>query len=198
MLKFHNKIYTFFNPNTPWLCITAIEFLKRFIQKDMVGAEFGSGRSTYFNAVRCKHIISIEHDEAWYDIVKSKLNNQGINNIDYRFIPKQPDQESNELPEFYEQWGISYQDFAFRAEYQNYFDALKEFENESFDFLFVDGRARPECIFSAEKKLKKGGLLMLDNSERERYELVFQKLSHWQNYTCTSGLTDTTFWIKPD
>ena len=52
LIKFHSKVYNFFNPKSPWLCPSAIEFLKIYLDNGMTGVEFGSGRSTYFFASR--------------------------------------------------------------------------------------------------------------------------------------------------
>lgn len=197
LIKFHFKIYLLFNPNTPWLCITAIEFFKRYLTKEMQGVEFGSGRSTSFFCKRSKSVVSIEHHKGWYEQVKKKLSKSGVENVDYRYIPAQSENIEIEMPRFYEEWGIKVEDFGYRKKYSNYFNALHDFSAQSFDYILVDGRARPECVFTCVSKLKSGGLLILDNSERARYSIVFQKLVNWKSYTCTSGSTDTTFWIKP-
>ena len=46
-------------------------------------------------------------------------------------------------------------------------------------------------------KLKRGGIFILDNSERLRYEPVHRKLRSWKQVFTTTGLTDTTIWFKP-
>mgnify|MGYP002282580474 CR=1 FL=1 len=74
---------------------------------------------------------------------------------------------------------------------------LCHLDKESRDLILVDGRARPECLFMSLDKLKSGGLMVLDNSERERYSIVFDHLKDWSSYTTSNGLTDTTFWQKP-
>lgn len=42
-------------------------------------------------------------------------------------------------------------------------------ENKLFDIILVDGRDRVRCIKNAVKRLKENGVLILDNSEREKY-----------------------------
>ncbi|MEQ6120604.1 class I SAM-dependent methyltransferase [Reichenbachiella sp. MALMAid0571] len=197
LIKFYNKVYQSFNPGLPWLCITAIEFFKKYLTDEMIGVEFGSGRSTHFFCERSKFVVSIEHHETWYHMVKQKLEKEGIDNVDYRFVPANSESEEMELPAFYKEWNLKTKDFEYRKMYNNYFNVLKDFENGYFDYILIDGRARPECLFTSMKHLKSGGLMILDNSERERYSIVFDKLSEWKSYTCTSGSTDTTFWVKP-
>ena len=50
-----------------------------------------------------------------------------------------------------------------------YAPVISEYPDETFDFILVDGRDRVQCIKCALPKLKRGGWLMLDNSERRRY-----------------------------
>ncbi len=197
LIKFHYKLYKLFNPEVPWLCITAISFFRQYLTKDMKGVEFGSGSSTQFFCKLSGHLVSIEHHEGWFKQVQNLLQQKGIGNVDYRYVPAQEDTKDAVLPDFYSVWDISPEEYSYRKEYTNYFLALSGFEDAYFDYILVDGRARPECLFSNVSKLKSGGLLILDNSERERYTIVFEKLADWPSYTCTSGTTDTTFWIKP-
>ncbi|HEY4655003.1 MAG TPA: class I SAM-dependent methyltransferase, partial [Cyclobacteriaceae bacterium] len=83
-------------------------------------------------------------------------------------------------------------------DYHNYFSFITVFPNGHFDFIFIDGRARIECTLNAIPKLKKGGMLVLDNSDRDRYAPLFKVLEHWPRVTTTTGLFDTTIWFKPE
>jgi hypothetical protein len=53
--------------------------------------------------------------------------------------------------------------------FKNYASFIDKFENEYFDVILVDGRSRPSCIMHSIPKLKKGGYLILDNSDRSYY-----------------------------
>lgn len=197
LLKLYYSTYKLFNPNCPWLCITAIEFLKKYLSKDLIGVEFGSGSSTYFFCKRSKFVVSIEHNEVWHKLVKEKLEDKKIENVDYRLLPESTDGLIKKQPDFLEKWKIDLNSYSYRDSYAQYFNGLKEYEDNYFDYILVDGRARPECLFTSVPKLKSGGMMILDNSERDRYSIIFEKLKSWKTYTCTSGLWDTTFWIKP-
>ena len=60
----------------PWVTYSFIDFIKTRLNKEMRIFEFGSGSSTLFYAKRVKRVVSVEHDEAWYNkIVKSKPEN---------------------------------------------------------------------------------------------------------------------------
>ena len=60
----------------PWVTYSFIDFIKDRLSKDLKIFEFGSGSSTLYYAKRVKRVVSVEHDEAWYNkIVKSKPEN---------------------------------------------------------------------------------------------------------------------------
>jgi precorrin-6B methylase 2 len=51
----------------PWISIPAIEILKEKSLEDLFIFEYGSGNSTIWFSKRVKKIVSIEHDDEWYD-----------------------------------------------------------------------------------------------------------------------------------
>jgi hypothetical protein len=65
----------------------------------------------------------------------------------------------------------------------------------------IDGRARVECADHALPKIRKGGYLLLDNSERIDYQPICDRLRHFRKfefgglcpYDCASWLT--TAWL---
>ena len=48
-------------------------------------------------------------------------------------------------------------------------NAICDEPDASLDLVVVDGRARVECARRAMPKVKPGGLLLLDDTSRERY-----------------------------
>lgn len=54
------------------------------------------------------------------------------------------------------------------------------YEDNTFDFIFVDGRNRVDCVKNSIRLLKHGGILMLDNSERSKYKEIFDILKDWK------------------
>ncbi len=78
LYKCNYKIYKVLHPAAPWLPPKAIKYLKSFLSENMVGFEWGSGRSTVFFARRVNFIVSVEHDKCWYDKVKLCLKNEGL------------------------------------------------------------------------------------------------------------------------
>jgi len=60
----------------PWVTYSFIDFIRPRLHKDLTIFEYGSGSSTIFYAKNVKRVVSVEHDEAWFNkIVKSKPGN---------------------------------------------------------------------------------------------------------------------------
>lgn len=61
---------------------------------------------------------------------------------------------------------LKYQELEYGGEYcRSVLD-----ENMEFDIILIDGRDRVRCAFNAVMRLKEDGIIILDNSERERYK----------------------------
>ena len=197
IIKVRYKAFRKKNSPSPWLSPAATLFFDNWLTKDHIGVEFGSGLSTVFFAKRTKKMIVVEHFKPWYEKVVELFKKHAVENVDYRFVAHQKGDEIIPDPSLFEAYDFATQNFEPRWDYLNYFTVLSDLEKESIDFILVDGRARPECLFMSLDKLKSGGLMVLDNSERERYSIVFDHLKDWSSYTTSNGLTDTTFWQKP-
>ena len=71
----HQAVDEFGKP-LPWVTYSFIDFIKTRLNKELTIFEYGSGNSTLFYAQRVKRVVSVEHDEAWYQkIVKEKAAN---------------------------------------------------------------------------------------------------------------------------
>ena len=81
-----------------------------------------------------------------------------------------------------------------------YVEYIDEFPDEYFDIIMVDGRRRSDCLRRAIPKLRIGGALVLDNSERQEYQEAQKVVAHWQKMEWDSGYSEgwsTTVWRKP-
>ena len=109
-----------------------------YLKGNMVGLEFGSGCSTIWLARRVKHLTSVEHSREWYERVSRLLTEYEVDNVN-----------------------LVYEDS------DNYLNVLKHIPNKSLDFVFNDGLAelRNKCIKESWSKIKKGGVMVIDNSE---------------------------------
>lgn len=192
LLKVKYGIFRFFHKPSPWLTPSSILFFESYLTKEHIGCEFGSGFSTLFFSKRVGKLVSIEHDPQWYEMISKKLGEMNITHVEYLLKPE------NDPAEFKDEvFSCETEDFKVRRDYVNYFRAIDQKEDAYFDFILVDGRARCECVYYSLPKLKKGGLMILDNSERERYKFVFDLLKDWEMVNTTNGLTNTTLWVKP-
>jgi len=164
----------------PWLAFSAIRFLQKIVTKNMTVYEWGSGGSTLFWSKHVAKVISVEHDPNWFYKLKEKLASK--TNITYKLIEPSTDNSYNASLVADPNASFSKDpDFA-GYNFTNYVSDIDQYPDESFDIVVVDGRARPACVFRAIKKIKKGGYLLLDNSEREHYQQAIKLLEGWQRY----------------
>lgn len=183
------------HPKEPWLSPDAIRAFKLLSQNLNLGLEYGSGRSTAFFAPFFEKYVSIEHEEAWFQQVKDQLSD--LTQVDYHLIKAEEEVPQQHLSSI-EQIFTSADDFPVQDSlFKSYSDFVLSFDDEYFDFILVDGRARRTCALNALDKIKSGGILVLDNAERKRYAEVLEQLSDWPQIFTTTGLTDTLIWRKP-
>lgn len=173
--KLYNRIWRATHQGVPWTSPASIRIFDQILTKEMTGFEYGSGSSTRYFAGLLGTLVSVEHDKSWYEKVKDQLF--GITNVSYHLVPIEEDQNVKNF--------LAYPKF------------ITQFPENHFDFILVDGRERVECCKNSISSLKPGGVLVLDNSEREKYQEIFTILNKWKMIQTTTGLTDTTFWFKP-
>ena len=193
-LKLHYKIFNYLYPKRPWTSPGSILFFDKVLNKNMIGLEYGSGFSTIYFARKLKKLISIEHNSEWYKKVKRNLEENKINNVDYFLFPKEDHPESQDDLDIYLN---EHDEYESKESFRKYYDKVKEYPNNYFDFILIDGRARIYCGLNSILKLKKRGIFILDNSERKRYEPLLTALESWPKVNTTNGRTNTTIWIKP-
>lgn len=153
----------------PWLTFPAIERLSSFLTPKMKVFEYGSGGSTLFFARRAKEVISVEHDADWHKRLASNLKEKNIDNCIVHHIPPSSDDRLENAdpsdPDSYTSGGDRYKGMSFR----DYAAKIEEHPNNYFDIVVVDGRARPSCFKHAVSKVRDDGLLVFDNTSRDRY-----------------------------
>lgn len=177
----------------PWITFEAKEWLESFLNHNMTVFEWGSGGSTIFIAKRVKKLISVEHYRDYYQLVAQSLKKNNISNCEYLLKEPEPTaRQSNFMDSKGYASGLpEYKNMSF----ENYVKSIESFPDENFDLVFIDGRARPSCIFHALSKVHPGGFLMLDNSEREEYQMAKDLLVDWvQKDFFGPGPYNTTFW----
>ena len=189
------------HPEVPVIVANAALILDSWLRTGDRGLEWGSGRSTTWLASRIAHLVTVEHDPAWYARVGRALEARGVAaKVDYRLVEAPHDQLAEPLE-------------------HPYAGVADEIADGTLDFILVDGQMRLRCVEKALTKLKPGGLLVLDGANRylpNRFEngfttiqltrseplnqdwrSVVERLSDWRAMITSDGLWDTRLWAKP-
>ncbi len=156
------------NPKDPWLTRTAVNQLNHYLKPDMLGFEWGSGRSTVWFANRLGNLVSVEHDAGWYAETTKLLIANGLHNVDYRLVPQNTEQQ--------------------------YAGQIEEFPDEHFDFILIDGEDRDDCVRAAATKVRAGGLIVVDNAE-SGYD--FGPLCKFDIQQTSNGVWRTDIFTRP-
>ena len=175
---------------------SAIDWFSRYLTNKMTVFEWGSGGSTAFFSRRAKQVFTIEHNPTWYQEVVTTIAEKRYSNVKIGLV----------LPEkcdFADIWYTStdaqYSGFSF----ENYVRAIDIYPDDFLDVVIVDGRARPGCIRQAIPKIKFGGYLVLDNSERLEYINGINLITSWKSKIFVGPVpyndfpSETRIWQKP-
>jgi hypothetical protein len=153
----------------PWMNFKAISFLNKVSKPFFKVFEYGSGGSTFFWSNRVSYVYSVEHDKTWAENVILALNKQSRTNTTIFFIPPEKDlnfsSKKIDIPLDY----ISSDEDSANQNYERYVRKISDYPENHFDIVVVDGRARPACIMAGKTRVKPGGYLVIDNTEREYY-----------------------------
>jgi predicted O-methyltransferase YrrM len=143
-------------PERPWIVPAAIGYLRRRIRSDWSVLELGAGRSTPWFARRAGRVLSLEDNEFWADETRGRLRQLGLQTVDLRRLPVE--------------------DFAAEV------DALADvsFDLVVVDFLEAPTVTRIDVLKPALRKVRPGGLLLLDDSDRPGYSEAFELLEGWR------------------
>lgn len=124
-------------PVLPMISFRATRVLDGLLTSSSRVVEFGSGYSTLWFAQRCAELVSIEDDPSWYASVQRMVAQAGLGHVRHEFR---------------------------RA---GDYGRLDGYPDAYFDFALVDGTDRAACIDTALTKVKPGGWIYLDNSDKD-------------------------------
>ena len=178
----------------PWVTPAAVKLLELWLQPTDDVFEWGSGRSTLWMAPRVRSVTSVETNQEWFEKVRSTAQRRGLRNVDLNLLSPGPNSEQSDA----------------------YVSLLAE-AGRSFDLIYIDGSCRELCALAAPKRLKPGGLLLIDNSNwylpsgtsapssrlPEEGPLLpewvefLEKVKDWRQIWTSNGVWDTTIWVKP-
>jgi predicted O-methyltransferase YrrM len=123
--------------DVPMISSRARRVIERLLTPATQMVEFGSGHSTPWFAARVGHLISVEDNPEWHARVGARLAAAGTENVRHEL-----------------------------RNASNYAD-LSDIADASLDFVLVDGTDREGCVRSAVPKLRPGGHLYLDNTDKD-------------------------------
>lgn len=154
--------------NKPWLPYLATEYIKRLNPKTVF--EWGSGESTVFflSLGSVDSVISIEHEQEWFEEVNRKLSGKYISFLNYCHLisPEQgeigPDKAN---PTHYKSGSTQLGNINFKR-YASIIDNYG-----LFDLILIDGMARASCIHHAFSHVAPGGCMVIDNTGDRPYYL---------------------------
>lgn len=135
LYRLKRHLYELTHQSYPWLTPQANIILAGWLRNNHVGFEWGAGRSTLWFAKRCKFLTSVEHDPYWYYKINRSIKCNNLNNVTLILAKKK----------------------------EEYIGAIQDCRDNSLDFVLVDGIFRDECALLAVRKVKVGGLLIVDN-----------------------------------
>ncbi len=183
------SLYQWSYPDVPWLVRGMVDILGNWLKPTDRGIEWGSGRSTIWFAERVGSLVSVEHSPDWYKRVCEKLEQKGLQNVEYYLCEDEAD----------------------------YCKVAEMFPSESFDFCLVDGVARDECALATLSLLKPGGIIVVDNCNcylpsnsrspysrkpeqgcyTEKWATYLDTVTEWRQIWTSDGVCDTSLWVKP-
>lgn len=139
-----------------WVTYPFMHFLEPRLVSVKNVFEYGSGNSTLYYSKFVGHVVSVEHDQGWYENIKNKMPE----NVELFF---------SELVK-----GGGYSRFCAELD-------------KKFDIIIVDGRDRVNCLKSTLAGLALNGVVVLDDSERNKYtpgvdfmlENGFKRIDFW-------------------
>jgi hypothetical protein len=170
---------------SPWWPYSAIEWLASALPEGARVFEYGSGGSTLWLEDRGATVTVVEHDERWHGELAGKLGPTTR-------LLLQPATATGHITSE-----------AAPGYFDDYIAAIDSQADGSLDLVIVDGRARVQCVRRALQKVKPGGLLMLDDTDRARYRSAVEMLSDWERHVF-AGLkpghkypAQTSAWRRP-
>jgi hypothetical protein len=140
----------------PWIAPPAMRWLRRRLDSSWEALELGAGNSTVWLARRVATLISVESDANWAQRVRSEVEAAGVQGWRLERVPIEG------MPAF-----------------------VSTLPDESLDVVLVDhtdvpGAGRADSVEAAREKVRPGGMLVLDDSDRERYRPVDGLLAGWE------------------
>lgn len=132
----------------PWLPFRLIDELSAKVGPDARVFEYGGGGSTLWFLDRGASVVTVEHDRDW-----ARALSDAVPADRWELLERSSDNA-----------------------FEDYVSAILAFPDHAFDVVVVDGRERGRCLLAAVEKVRPGGLLILDDSDRARYAAAMDQV----------------------
>ena len=190
-LRGYRKLY----PDKPWYMPKAVRFIEKKLPDLKRVFEFSCGDSSLWFAQRVQEYTAVEHDKAWYTHVSNTLKDRNLINAKILFFPA--DDNSSRFD-----WEKEWRYFTIlkhppnNPEFHHYMSSIDSYPDHHFDCIIIDGRERIGCLLHSLPKLAENGIIIFDDSARDRYQEAFSILSDWYYRSYRFGLGETTFFAR--
>lgn len=148
----------------PWWPYDAVAWVAASLPETARVFEYGGGGSTLWLEDHGATVTTVEHDENWL----SRMSTQFESRATLLFRPPAACGAITSA--------------ATPGYFDDYVAAIDSQCDGSLDLVIVDGRARVECACRAMPKVKPGGLLLLDDTDRARYRPAVERLADWERH----------------
>lgn len=130
-----------------------VELIVKYLNKDMIVLEYGSGGSTTFFPKYVKMYHSIEHDKTWFNRVGDELpENARLYWVPQNFPRTQPTR---------------------REQFVDYVEYINSIGVPKYNAVLIDGRARVACAIEVIRYLTFDSVVFLHDSNRAEYLPIF-------------------------
>jgi hypothetical protein len=146
----------------PWWVYDASDRVDQFLESLGGQArvfEYGSGASTFWLSRRAAMVDTVEHHPGFAAFMSARC--QDLPNVRVHHVPAV---HAAQAPPKTPSSRFGHKDLDF-TDYVAAIDAVPG----KFDLLVIDGRAREACLAHAAPRVRRGGLVVFDNSDRRRY-----------------------------
>lgn len=194
-----------FSGRMPWFNYNCRDILKKAITSESKVFEYGGGGSSLYFLDIGATVVTVEHDKEWFDLLSNTIVTNSLSDRWTVFFrpPKKLEKPTSYKPsnlDAYISGGGVFEGYSF----EDYVKVIDQFCDEEFDLVIVDGRSRPSCMKHAISKVKPGGYLLLDNTERSYYLSEIDGLLNdycviadsFGPTPCIRWFTKTTIWQK--
>jgi hypothetical protein len=154
----------------PWIPFVATDWLARNLQRDWRVFEWGIGGSTLFLVSKVETVVSIEHQHIWYETAREAVLSRHASNWKGFLIEAEPGSQQ-ECADPSDWNGAASSDPSSKGySFRKYVETIDRYPDSSFDLILIDGRSRPACFKHALPKLKIGGVILWDDTDRLSYK----------------------------